>query len=391
MERKEKIAFGNSKLGFGCMRLPMSSGTVGMDGVVDSEQFQQMVDLFLAAGGCYFDTAHGYISGKSEPAIKQCLVERYPREAYLLTNKLTKDFFTCKADIKPFFEQQLELTGVTYFDYYLMHSLTADLYQEFCDCQAFSVAKELRAAGKIRHLGISFHDQPKLLEQILSEHPEVEVVQIQFNYADYDDTSIQSRAVYEVCRSFNKPIIVMEPVKGGSLAELPPKAARILDALHGASHASYAIRYAASFPGGGMVLSGMSSLEQMQDNLSFMRSFTPLNEQEYAAVEQVREILKQQDTIPCTACHYCTGGCPQRIMIPELFSCLNAKKAYDNWNSDFYYGVNTGNGHGKASACIKCGKCERSCPQHLPVTKLLEEVAAVFEQEDDPGQAEANS
>lgn len=358
--------------GFGCMRLPM------VDGEVDQAQFNRMVDTFLSKGFTYFDTAHGYLGGKSEIAVREGLVKRYHRDAYQLTDKLTENFFQSEADIRPFFQKQLEATGVDYFDYYLMHALTVDHYKKFMSCNAFEVAKQLKAEGKVRCLGISFHDKPALLEQILTEHPEVEVVQIQFNYADYDDPSIESGAVYEVCRRFGKPVIVMEPVKGGGLVDLPEEGKSILDALQGGSAASYAIRYAASFDSVFMVLSGMSSYEQMEDNLGYMKEFQPLTESEFAAVEQVREILKRQDTIPCTACRYCTDGCPKHILIPDLFACMNAKTQYKDWNSDFYYGVHT-TGHGKAGDCIGCGQCERSCPQHLPIAEELKRVSQAFE------------
>lgn len=361
--------------GFGCMRLPMNGG---MEAPVDQEQFNRMTDRFLAQGFTYFDTAHGYLDGKSELAIREGLVRRYPREAYTLTDKLTATFFRREADIRPFFESQLEACGVAYFDYYLLHALTADTYRKFTACRAFEAAQALKAEGKIRHLGISFHDKPALLEQILTEHPEIEVVQIQFNYADYDNPGIESGAVYQVCRKFGRPVIVMEPVKGGGLANLPEAAQAVFNRLHGGSPASYAIRYAASFEGVFMVLSGMSTLEQMEENLSFMEDFHPLSQEEYGAIAQVQEILKHQDTIPCTACRYCVAGCPRHILIPDLFACMNAKSQYRDWNSNFYYGVNTA-GHGKAGDCIGCRQCERACPQHLPVVELLKTVAKTFE------------
>ncbi len=229
-----------------------------------------------------------------------------------------------------------------------------------------------------QHIGISFHDKPALLDRVLDEHPEIEVVQIQFNYADYENPSIESRAVYEVCRRHQKPVIVMEPVKGGGLIQLPEEAKAVLDGVGTGSYASYAVRYAASFEGVFMVLSGMSNYEQLADNVSYMKDFQPFTSAEYKAVERVREILKQQDSIPCTACRYCVPGCPKHIPIPGLFGCYNAKKQFGDWNSDVYYGNLTQNG-GKASECIGCGQCERACPQHLPVIRHLKETAALFE------------
>ncbi len=359
--------------GFGYMRLPMK------DGAVDIEQTCQMVDTFLDAGFNYFDTAHGYLQGESEKAIKSCLSSRHPRSSYILTNKLTMAFFKKEEDIRPLFESQLEACGVDYFDFYLMHSQSAEIFKHFKACHAYETAFALKAEGKVRHVGISFHDKAEVLEQILTEYPQIEVVQIQFNYADYDDPAVQSRKCYEVCRKFGKPVIVMEPVKGGNLVNLPEEAKAVLDALHGGSPASYAIRFAAGFPGIMMVLSGMSSLEQMQDNISFMQNFQPLNEVELAAVNRVQEIFHSMHLIPCTACRYCVDGCPQHIAIPNLFATMNTKQIYHDWNADYYYNnVHTAPGS-RASDCLGCGKCEAVCPQHLPIRQLLKDVAKEFE------------
>ncbi|MDO4386792.1 MAG: aldo/keto reductase [Clostridia bacterium] len=359
--------------GFGCMRLPMNGDAV------DTAETCRMVDAFLDAGFNYFDTAHGYIQGKSEKALKECLTSRYPRDRYILTNKLTGNFFKTEADIRSLLESQLEACGVEYFDYYLMHAQGAGNYGHYKECRAYETAFALKAEGKVRHVGISFHDRAEVLEQILTDYPEIEVVQIQFNYVDYDDTAVQSRKCYEVCVKHGKPVIVMEPVKGGNLVNLPEDAKAVLDALHGGSPASYAIRFAASFPGIKMVLSGMSNLAQMQDNLSFMRDFKPLNEAEMAAVEKVQAIFRSKNLIPCTACRYCTDGCPKHIAIPDLFAVMNTKQIYHDWNADYYYNVvHTAPGR-KASDCIKCGRCEKACPQHLPIRRLLEDVAHEFE------------
>ncbi|MBS5112984.1 MAG: aldo/keto reductase [Coprobacillus cateniformis] len=361
------------QLGFGCMRLPMK------DNEVDYEEFNKMIDLYMDNGFTYFDTAHGYLQGKSETAIRDCLVARYPRESYVLTNKLSVHFFNKEEDILPLFEEQLKACGVDYFDYYLMHAQDKEIYKHFTKCHAYQTALKLKEAGKIKHLGISFHDTADVLEMILKEHPEIEVVQIQFNYKDYLDPSVQSKQVYEVARKYQKPVLVMEPIKGGGLVNLPEEAKKVFDNLdEDLSYASYALRFAASQEGVYKVLSGMSQLEQMKDNISFMKDFKPLNEKEYQAIDQVVEILNQLGGIGCTACRYCTDGCPQKISIPDLFACYNAKKQFNDWNSDYYYGVHTKN-NGKASDCIGCGQCEGICPQHLPIIELLKEVSTAFE------------
>ena len=362
-----------TRFGFGCMRLPMCGEEV------DIEQFKQMVDLFLARGYNYFDTAHGYIKGKSELALREGLTSRHPRESYILTDKLTANYFETEADIVPFFESQLAACGVDYFDFYLMHAQSAQNFDKFRRCRAYETAFELKKQGRVRHVGISFHDTPEMLETILNTYPEIEVVQIQFNYADYDDPAVQSRAVYEVCQKHGKPVIVMEPVKGGKLVELPEEAKAVFDALGGGSYASYAVRFAESFEGVCMVLSGMSDLAQMEDNLRTMDNFKPLDETEMNAVRRVNAIFHGKHLIACTACRYCVDGCPMQIAIPDLFSCYNSKNLYKDWNAAFYYkDVHTVN-RGKASDCIRCGQCEEVCPQHLPIRELLQDVAAEFE------------
>lgn len=370
------MCFDNIKknFGFGCMRLPMLE-----NGEVDIAQTSKMVDEFLAQGFNYFDTAHGYLDGKSELVLKECLTKRYKREEYILTDKLTKPYFNKQEDIRPFFESQLEACGVEYFDFYLMHAQSKSVFEYFKKCKAYETALELKNEGKIKHFGISFHDTAEVLDEILTEYPQVEVVQIQFNYLDYDDPVVQSRKCYEVCRRHNKPVIIMEPVKGGYLVNLPEDAKEILEALHGGSPASYAIRFAASFDGVMMVLSGMSNTEQMNDNLSYMKEFVSLNDTEMEAVKKVADVLHSKHMIPCTACRYCVAGCPKNISIPDLFACMNAKTVFKDWNADYHYNnVHTVH-NGKASECIKCGKCEQICPQHLKIRDLLVQVADVFE------------
>lgn len=342
--------------GFGFMRLPM----IGDD--VDIPQTTKMVDLFMENGFNYFDTAHGYINRKSELAIRECLSSRYPRDHYILTNKLSGNYFNNQEDIRPLFQQQLEACGVEYFDFYLMHALSAGRMDHYRQAKAFETALELKSEGKIRHIGISFHDSAEVLDGILTEYPQIEIVQIQFNYVDFEDDKVEARKCYEVCRKHGKPVIVMEPVKGGSLVNLPETAQKILDRLGGGSNASYAIRFAAGFEGIKMVLSGMSTLEQMQDNISFMKDFQPLNETEREAISRVCAIFRNQGLIPCTSCRYCTEVCPQNIAIPELFANVNAMRQ----------GQSVIEIHGGLpSDCIRCGKCENICPQNLNIRELL--------------------
>ena len=362
--------------GFGCMRLPM----IGTE--VDIEQFKEMTDYFIENGFNYFDTAHGYIDGKSEQAIKEALTSRYSRDKYLLTDKLTEPYFNKEEDIRPFFQSQLDACGVEYFDFYLMHAQNATNFEKFKKCNAYETAFKLKEEGKIKHVGLSFHDKAEVLDKILTTYPQIEIVQIQFNYVDFEDPGVQSKKVYDVCRKHNKPVIVMEPVKGGSLIKLPDEAQKVYDEMpSGLSNASYAIRFAAGFDGIRVVLSGMSDMAQMKDNVSFMKDFKPLDENEMGAVAKVTGIYKGLDVIPCTACHYCVeeNHCPMSIKIPELFACLNTKKIFEDWNQNMYYNALTTDGAGKASDCIGCGGCESVCPQHLEIRDLLTKVAAEFE------------
>ena len=365
--------FGEKKnFGFGCMRMQMNGDKV------DLKEFTRMIDAFMDAGFNYFDTAHVYIGGQSETALKECLTSRYPRESYVLTNKLSPSNFNSNEEIRPLLDLQLKACGVEYFDFWLMHAMNSELFEKYKNCRAFETALELKVEGKIKHLGISFHDKAEVLRQILTEYPEIEAVQIQFNYADFEDENIESRKCYEVCREFSKPVIVMEPVKGGALVNLPKEADEVLKSLKGGSNASYAIRFAAGFEGVFMVLSGMGNMAMMQDNLSFMTDFKPLSEAELEAIKRVCEILKNQDTIPCTDCKYCVEGCPQNIPVPQLFALLNAKKQLKENSSRQDYEKLTKD-LGKASCCIECGACESACPQHLSIIKLLKDVAKEFE------------
>ncbi len=350
--------------GFGYMRLPM----IGEN--VDLEETCRMVDAFLEAGFNYFDTAHPYIQGKSETAIRDCLAKRHDRSEFVLANKLSGFCFEKREEILPLFQLQLQQCGVEYFDFYLMHAMSAQRHAKFKELGAYDIARQLKSEGKIRHLGFSFHDSAEVLDQMLTELPDMEFVQLQFNYVDYEDPKVQSKLCYEVCRKHGKPVIVMEPVKGGSLVNLPAPA---LELLPNGSPASYAIRYAAGFEGIFMVLSGMSNMEQMQDNISAMKDFVPLSDAEQEAISQVRTLYQAQHKIPCTGCRYCVDGCPAGIRIPELFACLNEKRAGEGEPEKTYAGFEN-----KADACLECGQCEKECPQNLQIRQLLKEVDKAF-------------
>ena len=365
--------------GFGCIRLPMNGEQV------DFEETKRMVDAFLDAGFNYFDTAHGYIQGMSETALRECLTSRYPRDRYILTNKLTGNFFKTEADIRPFFESQLQACGVEYFDYYLMHAQGAGNYDHYRACRAYETAFALKAEGKVRHVGISFHDRAEVLEQILTDYPEIEVVQIQFNYMDYDDTAVQSRKCYGVCVKHGKPVIVMEPVKGGTLANPPQNVQEMLHEAHPDwSPAEWAIRFAASLENVMVVLSGMSDLAQLDENTGFMQDFTPLTEEDQALLLQAAEKIRAGIAIPCTGCRYCVEAskCPKNILIPNYFALFNTRKLMKR--RDFspeieYYENYLSQGYGKASDCIACKSCERVCPQHIHISEWMPKLAENME------------
>ncbi len=370
MERFSELLKG--KFAFGCMRMQCKE-----NGEIDMDNFRAMVDCYLDAGFNYFDTAHVYFDGKSELALREGLTSRYPRESYVLTNKLSSPCFEKEEEIRPLFETQLAACGVEYFDFYLIHSVFDGNYEKFTNCRAFEIVQELKAEGKVKHVGMSFHDSPEFLDRVLNEHPEIEVVQIQFNYLDLDDPNVQSQGCLDVCRKHDKPVLVMEPVKGGGLVFLPDAALEKLNALHEGSPAEIALRFAAEQEPVVMVLSGMATLPMVQENVAFMKDAKPLSEAAHQAIKEVREMIHALPLVACTGCRYCTEGCPMRINIPGIFRCVNDKIKFPN-RPNSRYGWVTRDG-GKASDCIECGACEAICPQHLEIRDLLKQAAEQFE------------
>jgi len=363
------------KLGFGLMRLPMK------DGAVDIEQTKQMVDLFMEKGFTYFDTAYGYIGGKSEMAIKEALVDRYPRESFQLATKLPAWSGPTNAqEAQDMFWTSLKRTGVEYFDFYLLHNLGGDRTAAFDDYGIWDFLAEQKAQGRIKHLGFSMHAKADDLDKVLQAHPEMEFVQLQINYADWESETVQSRKCYEVARKHGKPVVIMEPVKGGNLAELPePVSSVFTDASPDASLSSWAIRFAASLEGIVTVLSGMSNLEQMKDNLSYMDNFQPLTGQEQAVVKKAQEALSKLPQVPCTDCQYCVKGCPQNIAIPGTFRAMNTYLIYNNLagaRGDYMWETHAA---AKASECIACGQCEMACPQNIAIIEELAKAVQMLE------------
>lgn len=371
------------KLGFGLMRLPLQEA--GDPKKIDQETLNRMTDRFLAEGFTYFDTAYPYHQGMSERAVKKALTDRYPRESFLLADKMPLYCTEGMEDYERVFQEQLEKTGAGYFDYYLLHAMSRERYEKHEALGLFEFARKLKAEGKVRHIGFSFHDTPEVLDRILREHPEMEFVQLQINYLDWDAENVQSRRCYETARAYGKDIIVMEPVKGGYLASLPEKAAELFrKADPDLSPASWAVRFAASLPGVIMVLSGMSTPEQMEDNLSYMKDFRPLTEEEQELIRRAETCIEESIAIPCTGCRYCADGCPEHIAIPELFALYNMRYRFGSFPSQASeYRELTGekSGHGKPEDCIACRQCEGQCPQHIEIVDWLKKIAADFQQE----------
>jgi len=368
------------KLGFGFMRLPLTNSDDPTS--VDKEILCRMVDSFLENGFNYFDTAYMYHNFKSETALRETLVKRHPRTSFTVASKLPTMFLKAPEDQERIFNEQLEKCGVDYFDYYLLHNLNNSHYKIALEMDSFSFVQSKKREGKIRKVGFSFHDNADLLDDILSAHPEMEFVQLQINYMDWENQSIQSRKCYEVARKHNKPVIVMEPVKGGTLAKVPEEAEKSFKDIHPRmSVASWALRFAAGQEGVMTVLSGMSDMDQLTDNMSFMKDFKPLNTEELTAVERAVDIINESIAVPCTACQYCVDDCPSAIPIPNYFALYNTEMLIKSNGMSIqrvYYNNYAGK-LGKASDCIECRVCESLCPQHIGIVEGLKSVAATFE------------
>lgn len=370
------------KLGFGMMRMPLNDPNNPAD--VDIEQVKKMVDLFMENGFTYFDTAWMYNGFNSENVVREALTSRYPRESFTLATKLHSAFFNSLEDRDKVFNEQLAKTGVEYFDYYLIHGIEESMLPKYEKYDCFNWLLDKKEKGLVKHAGFSFHDSPELLDKILTDHPEMEFVQLQINYLDWESEWIQSRGCYDVAVKHGKPVIVMEPVKGGTLANLPDEAVKLFKEHDPEmSIPSWAIRFAASLENVMVVLSGMSSYEQMKNNISYMKDFIPLNTQETDMCFEAAKIINSQTAIPCTACHYCTDGCPMNICISEYFSIYNEDMRENleqkGWTINFTnYEILAGK-HGKASDCIGCGQCEGVCPQHLGIIDFLKDVAKHYE------------
>lgn len=374
--------FEGKKLGFGLMRLPLTDANDKES--IDIEALKEMVDTFMEQGFTYFDTAWMYCAFKSENAVKEALTDRYPRDRYTLTTKLHASYLKTKEDRDRIFEEQRQKTGVDYFDYYLIHAIDQELYSIYNEMDCFNWLIEKKKQGLVKHIGFSYHDSAEFLDQVLTEHPEMEFVQLQMNYLDWESAEVQSRKCYEVASKHGKPVIVMEPVKGGTLADVPAEVRESFAAYHpDLSVPSWAIRFVASLDNVAMVLSGMSNMEQLMDNISYMKEFVPMNAEETELVHKAAEMIKDSIAIPCTGCSYCTEGCPMQIAIPDLFRVYNKSKRGEitdvEANEEYRQLTESG---GKARECLACGQCQVACPQHLEIINYLKDVAKCMEKQD---------
>lgn len=374
--------FEGKKLGFGLMRLPLTDAND--KGSIDIEALKEMVDTFMEQGFTYFDTAWMYCAFKSENAVKEALSDRYPRDRYTLTTKLHASYLKTKEDRDRIFEEQRQKTGVDYFDYYLIHAIDQELYSIYNEMDCFNWLIEKKKQGFVKHIGFSYHDSAEFLDQVLTEHPEMEFVQLQMNYLDWESAEVQSRKCYEVASKHGKPVIVMEPVKGGTLADVPAEVRESFAAYHpDLSVPSWAIRFVASLDNVAMVLSGMSNMEQLMDNISYMKEFVPMNAEETELVHKAAEMIKDSIAIPCTGCSYCTEGCPMQIAIPDLSRVYNKSKRGEitdvEANEEYRQLTESG---GKARECLACGQCQVACPQHLEIINYLKDVAKCMEKQD---------
>ncbi len=368
------------KLGFGLMRLPLIDGNFSQ---IDKKQLCEMIDVFMENGFQYFDTAWFYHNGQSEAAVKECLVDRYPRSAFLLADKMPISLINGENELEDYFNKQLERCGVDYFDYYLVHNIGGIRRKKAEDFHVFEFISQKKKAGLVKKMGFSFHDNAEMLDEILTTHPEIDFVQIQLNYLDWETDAIQSRKCYETAEKHNKPVIVMEPIKGGTLSYMPKQAENILLSLHNNwSVSSWALRFAMSFDNVMVVLSGMSSLEQIKENIITAESQEPFGKEEFSCVQKAADIIKETAVIPCTGCAYCIQKCPKNIAIPKFFSLYNVdviEPETKTWTAQSLLYAHYSEQYGKASACIGCGQCEKMCPQNIPIRNWLKEVAARFE------------